>query len=96
MKATAQEQLHYALALLSAHEFGDPHGARANTCPTCGWPRGGHHGTRHEPGCSLERVLRGEVPERLESLEERYGDAAYGHDGLDRKRYATPIVERTE
>lgn len=94
MRATAQEQLHFALALLSGLEFGSPHGP--NTCPVCGWPRGGHHGTRHEPGCSLERVLRGDVPERLEALEEHYGCAAYGFDGLDRKRYATPIVERTE
>lgn len=84
-------RLHYALALLSDLEFADwP--MHHDRCPICDWPKGGHHGTRHQPGCSLEAVLLDRTPERLVELERLYGDAALGADGNDRKRFRTSVV----
>ena len=77
-----------ALALLSGMEWhmGLTH---KDHCPTCGYPR--ERG--HEPGCSLRAVLTGETPYRLVRMEEVYGDASFGYDGRDRKRWATPVLD---
>lgn len=88
---TVEERLRHALALLSGMEWNDTP-KHSNCCPVCGWPKGGHHGTRHEPGCSLEAVLTNRHAHRLLDLERLYGDAAYGYDGRDRRRHATPVV----
>lgn len=88
---STERRLHYALALLSYMEWHDWM-THTDCCPVCGWPVEGHHGSRHEPGCSLEAVLRGEVPTRLVRLEERHGDAAFGYDGRDRRKHATPVA----
>lgn len=90
LSQTDTERLHYALALLSSLEFTWAH-HHSDCCPVCGWPMGGHHGTRHEPGCSLEAVLLGRTPRRLVDLERLYGDAAHGADGRDRRRFGTPV-----
>jgi hypothetical protein len=86
------QRLHFALALLSQFEWSwHVRRTQEGSCPTCGSP----HFRGHESGCSLESLLTDKRPERLVDLEKDHGDAAFGADGLDLRKHATPIVPPT-